>query len=78
MRVTLRLYGDLAKYATHEKPAVWKGDVPEHTTVDEALGMMGCRGDEVISVLRDDRYINRSQTLQDGDYIHLLSHLGGG
>ena len=78
MRVTLRLYGDLAQYASSLKPAVWEGDLPEHATVEEALRVLGCGEDEVISVIRDDRYIKRSQPLSDGDYLHLLSHLGGG
>lgn len=78
MRVVLRLYGDLSKYAIRQKPAEWEGDIPENATVEEAIRIMGCQQGEVISVLRDDRYIKRSQNLREGDYLHLLSHLGGG
>ncbi len=77
MRLTVRLWGPLARYAgagTAEFPV----DVPGGTTVDALIELLGVPLEYVLMVAVNGTKSERDRVLQDGDVVHVLPLVAGG
>ncbi len=78
IRITARLYGQLKKYVPNDPRAMWNGEVEDGTTAAELYEILGFTDNLVVLVIRNGRLASKADVLEDGDYLQILSCLGGG
>lgn len=75
MHITVRLDGDLRRYAREGKLEL---DMPADTTVTDVIQALGLRGGEVWLTTLGSRLVTREHRLQPGDELSLIPSVGGG
>ena len=75
MKVTFILHGYIKKPFGTDKIEV---DVPEGTTVSEAMDSLGVRIDLVVSIVIDEVTCSPETVLNEGDEVQLLPQISGG
>jgi sulfur carrier protein ThiS len=76
MRIDIKLYGDLKKYAP-SGPSQFSMTVPPATTLADILAMLAIPGNLHISLV-NGRRTEREVRLEEGDTIVLMPPLAGG
>jgi molybdopterin converting factor small subunit len=76
--VKVKLYGTLARLAQSGTPGVWCGEIPDGTTIEELIRLLGTRPAEayVATVAGELRPFN--SVIQDGAEVVLVTPFGGG
>ncbi|MEW6725631.1 MoaD/ThiS family protein [Desulforudis sp. 1088] len=77
MRLTVKLWGPLAKYAG-AGTAEFIVDVPAGTTVDALIGLLGVPAEYVLMAAVNGTKSERDRVLRDGDVVHVLPLVAGG
>ncbi len=76
MRIDIKLYGDLKKYAP-TGPSQFSMTVPPGTTLADIHALLAIPGDLCISLI-NGRRADREIRLEEGDTIVLMPPLAGG
>ncbi|MBA7539509.1 hypothetical protein ES705_31788 [subsurface metagenome] len=61
MKITVKLYGVLRKYATYKKPSRWEGLMPEGAIVADLLNSVKCPKGKVIRIILIVRLISQDR-----------------
>ncbi len=80
MHITVCIYSYLRQYLpASEKPTLKKEwDLPEHSTVRQALERLKLSKGVRVTVLVNGNSVDRETVLKEGDTIHILPQMGGG
>lgn len=76
MKASVRTYGATKDRLGSEK---WlEVDVPEKTSIRELMRILGIADEEIMAIMRDGRFLDRNEHIDEGDRIQLLPFIGGG
>ncbi len=78
VRVKVKLYGTLARLAQAGTPGLWCGEIPDGTTVEELIRLLGTRPAEVYAATVDGELRPFETVIPDGAEIVLAPPFGGG
>ena len=78
VKVQVRLNAILRKYASADGEADFTAELPEASTVEDLVGVVGIPTQEVGLAAVNLKYAEKSQVLADGDEVILFPQLTGG
>jgi sulfur carrier protein ThiS len=78
IRVKVKLYGTLERLAQPGTPGLWCGEIPEGTTIEELIGLLGTRPAEAYAATVDGELRPFEAVIPDGAEIVLVTPFGGG
>lgn len=78
MHIQVKLYGTLRRLSNPTTPGLWQGDVPDGITVNQLVGLLGTRIEEVAAAAIDDQPVELDAVISDGQVVTLVTPVGGG
>jgi len=76
LKASVRTYGATKDRLGSKK---WlEVDVPEKTSIRELMRILGIADEEIMAIMKDGRFLDRNEHIDEGDRIHLLPFIGGG
>ncbi len=77
MEVTVRLYGNLRRYASNRQDRTVV-NVPDSETIEGLLGALGVPDSAWWMAAVNDKVVQRDAVLQAGDLVEIFEPVGGG
>ncbi|MGE5141455.1 MAG: MoaD/ThiS family protein [Rudaea sp.] len=77
MRIIVRLYGNLRRYAGNRRDRT-EMDVEEKITVRSLLNSLGVPENDWWMAAVNDRVVDAEETLNEGDLVEIFDPVGGG
>ena len=78
MRITVRLFGTLKRLSQPGTPGRWQADVPEGTTIEALITLLGTRTAEVYAAQVNGELRPLEFEIPDGAEVILVTPFGGG
>jgi molybdopterin converting factor small subunit len=78
LSVTVKLYGSLRRLSSPGSPGLWKGKVPQGSTILELVSILGTTEKELAGAALNDQVCELTTKIADGDTITLVTPVGGG
>lgn len=78
VRVKVKLYGTLARLAQADTPGLWCGEVPDGTTVEALIRLLGTQPAEAYVATIDGELQPFDTIIPDGAEVVLVTPFGGG
>lgn len=77
MRITVRLYGNLRRYAGNRRDRT-EMDVQDKATIRSLLQSLGVAENDWWMAAVNDRVVDPEETLSEGDLVEIFDPVGGG
>ena len=78
MTVTARVYGTLRRFSAPGTPGVWRGELPEGSSLRDLLRAVGADEREVAAASLDGTVRPLDTRIPEGAEILLVTPMGGG
>ena len=78
MIVTARLFGTLRRFGSPGSPGLWRGEVPEGSSVRDIVRAIGAEEREVAAAALDGGLVSLDTTVAPGATLTLVTPVGGG
>ena len=79
MLVTVQLYGTLRRFSLKKTPGVWKGDIPDKSSIADLINLLGAKQQEVaLAVINGSVTSTFEDMILPESLVILVTHMGAG
>lgn len=76
--ITIKLFGTLRRFSQTDTPGLWRGEIPEGTSLLELIEKIGSTEAEVAGATVNEVFVPLDFELTEDAEIRLVTHMGGG
>ncbi len=78
MFVTVKLFGTVRRLSQPETPGLWQGDIPEGSTVQDLINLLGAPEGEVAAAAVNGETVPFDTPIPDRATVLLVTNVNGG